>query len=106
MSLKWPNKDPDEVVDYSMDWSRFLNGATIGNATWFVDASDGVKTQFAPSGAVINGIQLVSATSTDTVTTARLGSGIHNRQYKITCQITESNGLVVERSVRLRVRNK
>lgn len=106
MSMKWPNKDPDEVLDYSIDWSRFLGNATILNYTWFVDDAEGVKTQLSDSGPLVNGIQLVSSTSTSTVTTAHFGSGVDNRQYKITCQIADTNGLVVERSVRLRVRNK
>jgi hypothetical protein len=106
MSMKWPNKDPDEVLDYSIDWSRFLGSATISDFTWYVDAADGTKTELTNSGPLVNGIQLVSSTSTNTVTTAYIGSGVDNRQYKFTCQITDSNGLVVERSVRLRVRNK
>lgn len=106
MSLKWPNKDPDETLDYSIDWSRFLGDATISSYTWFVDNADGVKTQLTAGGSLVNNIQLVSATNTDTVTTAYIGSGTNNVMYKFTCQITDSNGLVVERSVRLRVRNK
>lgn len=106
MSLKWPNKDPDETLDYSIDWSRFLGNATISSYTWFVDNADGVKTQLTAGGSLVNNIQLVSATNTDTVTTAYIGSGTNNVMYKFTCQITDSNGLVVERSVRLRVRNK
>ena len=106
MSMKWPNKDPDEVLDYSIDWSRFLGTATIADYTWFVEDADGVKTQLTPSGQLVNGIQLVSATSTNTVTTAYIGAGTNNVMYKFTCQINDSNGLVVERSVRLRVRNK
>lgn len=106
MSLKWPNKDPDETLDYSIDWSRFLGDATISSYTWFVDDADGVKTQLTAGGSLVNNIQLISATNTDTVTTAYIGSGTNNVMYKFTCQITDSNGLVVERSVRLRVRNK
>jgi len=33
MAYKWPDKDPDEVVDYSVDWSRFLGDDTISAAT-------------------------------------------------------------------------
>ena len=29
MAFKWPNKDPDEQLDYSIDWSRYLDTATI-----------------------------------------------------------------------------
>jgi hypothetical protein len=24
MSYKWPDKDKDELLDYNIDWSRFL----------------------------------------------------------------------------------
>ncbi len=106
MSLKWPNKDPDETLDYSIDWSRFLGSATIASFTWFVDAADGTKTQLTNAGSLVNGIQLVSSSNTNTVVTAHIGSGTNNILYKFTCRITDSNGLVVERSVRLRVRNK
>ena len=106
MSYKWPDKDKDEIVDYSVDWSRFLGSDTISSALWFIKDADGVKTQLTPSGPLVNGIQLISATSTNTVTTAYIGSGTNNVMYKFTCQISDSNGLVVERSVRLRVRNK
>ena len=39
MAYKWPNHDPDEVVDYSVDWSRFLGTDTIINdgVTWKVN---------------------------------------------------------------------
>src|SRR5210317_1910966 len=97
MSLKWPNKDPDEILDYSIDWSRFLGSATISSVTWYVDNADGVKTELIPSGQLVNGIQLISATNTNTVTTARLGSGTNNILYQFYCQITSSDGLVVER---------
>ena len=54
MSLKWPSKDPDETVDFSMDWSRYLNShATIDTVTWFVDNESGVKTQLN-TGSIIN----------------------------------------------------
>ena len=106
MSLKWPNKDPDETLDYSIDWSRFLGDATITSVTWFVDAADGTKTELSDSGPLVNGIQLVSSTNTNTVATANIGSGTDNVRYKFTCQITDSNGLVVERTVFLRVREK
>jgi len=106
MSLKWPNKDPDETLDYSIDWSRFLGSATISSFVWFVDDADGVKTQLTNGGSLVNGIQLVSSSNTNTVVTAHIGSGTDNVKYKFTCRITDSNGLVVERTVFLRVREK
>jgi len=106
MSLKWPNKDPDELTDYSIDWSRFITSATINSVTWYADDADGVKTELVPSGQLVQGIQLVSATNTSTVATARMGVGTNNVKYKIYCNITTSDGLIFERTVFLRVREK
>ena len=39
MSFKWPNKDPDETLDYSVDWSRFLGTATITTVVWAVKST-------------------------------------------------------------------
>jgi len=106
MSLKWPNKDPNELADYSIDWSRFITPATINSVTWSVDNADGVKTELVPSGQVVHGIQLVSATNTDSVATARMGLGTDNIKYRLYCTITTSDGLIFERTVFLRVREK
>lgn len=106
MALKWPDKDPDEVLDYSIDWSRFLGSATISSFTWFVDDANGVKTQLSNAGPLVNGIQLVSSTSTNTVVTANIGSGTDNTLYKFTCRITNSDNLTAERTIYLRVKEK
>ena len=66
MSFRWPNKDPDEQLDYSIDWSRFLGDSiTITGVQWSVDAADGTKTTIA-GGATVNGIQNVSQSHTNT----------------------------------------
>ena len=46
MSFRWPSKDPDETLDYSVDWSRFLDTAKINSVIWFVKSNTyNVKTQ-------------------------------------------------------------
>lgn len=105
MSYKWPDKDKDELLDYSIDWSRFLGTDTISAVTWFIDAADGTKTQVS-STDVVDGLQFIQGTYTNTVSTIRLGLGTNNKRYKITCKITTVGSLVYERSVLLRVREK
>lgn len=105
MSFRWPNKDPDEILDYSVDWSRWLNNATITDATWYVNDAAGVKTAL-PDGSVVNGIQNVSTTTSSTVATIYLGLGTNNTEYKFTCRITTSTGSVVERVARLRIKEQ
>lgn len=106
MSFKWPNKDPDEILDYSVDWSRWLNtGVTISAVSWFVDNASGVKTAFT-NGSVVNGLQNVSATNTNTVATINLALGTNNIEYKLYCRITDTSGSVAERVVKLRVKEQ
>jgi hypothetical protein len=105
MAYKWPDKDKDEIVDYSVDWSRFLNTDTISAVTWYITDSDGTKVEVDDADTV-NGLQFVSSTITSTVSTIRLSLGINNKRYTITCRITTAGGLQYERSVFLRVREK
>ena len=105
MSFRWPNKDPNEVLDYSVDWSRFLNGAAISSVTWYVDDASGVKTAIA-AGQVVNGIQNVAQTISNGVATINLGLGTNNVEYKFTCQITDNQGSIAERVIRLRIKEQ
>jgi len=105
MSYKWPDKDKDELLDYSIDWSRFLGDDTILSVVWYIDNADGTKVEVANS-QVVNGLQFVQGTNTDTVATIRLSLGTNNKRYKITCKINTAESLIYERSVFLRVREK
>lgn len=105
MSYKWPDKDKDEIVDYSVDWSRFLDDDTLSAAVWFIKDANGVKTQVNDSG-VVNGLQFVTGTLSGQVSTARFSLGTNNIRYTITCQITTGSGLQYERSIFLRVKEK
>lgn len=104
MSFKWPNKDPDETLDYSVDWTRWLNGATISAVSWFVDDADGVKTAISDA-QVVNGIQRVAITTANGITTIHLALGTVNTEYKFYCRITDSTGSVAERVIKLRVKD-
>jgi hypothetical protein len=106
MSYRWPNKDKDEQLDYSVDWSRWLgNGVSIVSVAWFVDNASGVKTSF-PNGGVVNGLQNVAATNTSTVATINLALGTNNVKYKIYCRITDSSGSIAERVVFLTIKEQ
>ena len=105
MSFRWPNKDPDETLDYSVDWSRWLNGATISSVVWSVDDSTGTKTAIT-SGSTVNGIQNISQTISGGVATINLGLGTANIEYKFYCSMSDSTGNVAERVIRLRVKEQ
>ena len=103
MALKWPNKDPDEQLDFSVDWSRYLDTDTISSVVWKIDDADGVKQTWAGT-TVINGLQHVSSSNSNTVATIQLGLGTANKNYNIYCQITTSAGVTTERKISLKVR--
>jgi hypothetical protein len=105
MSFRWPNKDPDEQLDYSIDWSRFLGTATITSVEWYVDDAAGVKT-IITAGNTVNSIQNVSQTHTNTVATINIGLGTNNVEYKFYCRMIDSTGSQAERVVKLRIKER
>jgi len=113
MSYKWPDKDTDELLDYSIDWSRFLSSstlagnATIGTVSWYIYDADGTKTLVSPS-QVVDGLQFVQGTKTATIATIRLSLGTNNKRYKIACSITTSvpDEQTYERSIFIRIKEK
>lgn len=103
MAFKWPNKDPDEQLDYSIDWSRYLDTATISSVVWKIDNAEGTKQTWTAT-TVVDGLQYVSASNNSTVATIQLGLGTANKNYNIYCQITTSSGVTTERKISLKVR--
>ena len=115
MSFRWPSKDPDETLDYSVDWSRFLDTAIITSVIWFVKSSlYNTKTRLnagqnltnASSNAVTDSIQNVSQTNTNTVATINISGGQNNVEYTFFCQMTDDTGSTAERSIKLRLKER
>ena len=114
MSYKWPSKDPDETLDYSVDWSRFLDTATISGVVWSVQTSEIGKTTLASgqtlttasSSAVTDSIQNVSQSNTTTVATINIAGGVLNREYTFTCRMTDSTASIAERTIKLVIRER
>ena len=106
MSLKWPAKDPDASLDYSVDWSRFLGSDTISSVQWYIDDANGVKTAVTASDTV-NGLTFVSQSNTTTVALAVFSGGTNNTSYTVTCAITYgASNYVDERKIKLPIREK
>tara|TARA_R100001460_G_scaffold25386_1_gene51034 strand:+ start:848 stop:1192 length:345 start_codon:yes stop_codon:yes gene_type:complete len=114
MSFRWPTKDKDETLDYSVDWSRFLESATISSVQWHVKTDEIGKTAIAAgetltvasSSAVTDNIQNVSQSNTTTVATINIAGGVNNREYTFTCTMTDSTASVAERTIKLKIKEK
>jgi hypothetical protein len=91
----WPDKDPDEVLDYAIDWSPRLvqpNGMTdqIDTSTWIL-----------PSG-----ITQTSASISGQLAVVWLSGGSLGDTYTITNRIVTVGGRTMDQSVRLRIKAK
>ena len=96
--LRWPFKDPDEVLDYRIDWLGTssdpgpLYGLTdaIANSLWVVPA----------------GISSETETNDDGSTTIWLSGGTVGDTYEILNRITTDDGRVFDQTVKLSIKTK
>ena len=96
MTQKWDPKDPDEILDYEINWSapdgaRLSPGDTIVTSTWPV----------IPAGITKN-----SDSHTTTSSTIWLSGGTIGATYELTCRITTAGGRTHDQSVKLQVKAK
>ena len=82
-------KDPDEVLDYTIDWAAAIPSDTIASSTWVVPAG---ITQASPSPSY-----------TTTATTIWLSGGTAGTVYDVVNRITTSGGRTLERALQIRV---
>lgn len=90
MALDWPFKDPDEVLDYQIDWTTRLDGDTIATSTWIV----------------ADGITKDSDSNTTTATTIWLSGGTIGDRYELTNRITTAGGRTMDQTVRIKIKAK
>jgi hypothetical protein len=84
-------KDPDAVLDYTIDWSAWLGPDTLAG----VDVT--------PSS---DEITVDSTSFTDTTATAIISGGEDGTDYEIVFQITTAAALVDDRTITLLVRQR
>lgn len=88
----WPAKDPNEVLDYMLDWNDVLvDGETISTSTFILASGD------VTLGAVGNAAG---------ITTQWISGGTEGTVSVITNRIATSAARTYDQSVRLRVRTK
>lgn len=85
MTLSWPTKDPDAVLDYEIDWSTWLGSDTISTSAWTVPA----------------GLTKDSDTNTTTTATIWLSGGTAGEVYELTNHIVTAGGREQDQTVQL-----
>ncbi len=85
-----PAKDPDAVLDYTIDWGQWLNSDAIATSEWTVPA----------------GIIAGAESKTDTTTTIWLAGGTSGETYAIENRITTVAGRVQDQPFKITIREK
>lgn len=108
-----PTKDPDEILDYSVDWDRtspdginpgaagtgrLADGETILTSEWDVELKDDDLSPLEEADTP------PSKTTTSTTIWLRHGS-VPNR-YEVTNHITTSQGRALDKSFDIKIREK
>lgn len=90
MSLSWPYKDPDEILDYNLNWLDRLAGDTITGSTWIV-----------PTGLVED-----SSSFQDTSTEIWLSGGVLGEKYGVQNRVTTAGGRTFDQTVTLLIKTR
>ena len=89
MALKWPTKDTDEVLDYTVDWTDRLAGDIISTSIFYIDGSpDDLIEMFD--------------TFDDSTTTIWVSGGTDGITYNVLNRITTTGGRTYDQTVRLK----
>lgn len=93
--LSWPPKDPNDVLDYSLDWHlRLVEGDAISASLWFTDSAS------SP------GLEMDSDSFDGNSATVWLSGGLAGTTYIVTNRVTTTDGRVMDQSVKLKVKQK
>lgn len=84
---RWPNKDPDDILDYGVDWSARLSGDTLAASDWIVP----------------DGITEDSASFSASSATIWLSGGTAGQSYAITNRVTTAAGRQFDATVTIQV---
>jgi len=83
-------KDPHAVLDYTIDWTRWLAGDQIAASEWLV-----------PSG-----LTKLADSKTATLATVWLSGGTAGESYAVTNRITTTGGRTEDRSFNIRAEER
>jgi hypothetical protein len=94
--LELAPKDPDEELDYALDWApRLQSGEDIADSDWVYDALPGE-----------NHVTLENDGFEDTLAKFWLRKGVEGRSYLFTNRITTSGGTKMDQTVRVLIQKR
>jgi hypothetical protein len=84
-------KDPEAILNYTIDWSQWLGSDTIQTSTW---------------PTITAGITMASSSNSTTTATIKVSGGTDGSDYDLTNRIVTAGGLTDERTIRIQVRQQ
>ena len=91
MALKLPSRDPDEVLDYVVDWSARLSADTISTSSFAID-----------SGVAVIGV----TSATTTTTTVWLSGGVAGEITQVRARIVTAGGRTMDQTLTQKINNR
>jgi len=83
-------KDPNAVLDYSIDWTRWLAGDQIATSVWLV----------------ATGLTKVADSRAGSLATVWLSGGTAGQSYTVTNRITTAGGRTEDRSFVMKIEER
>lgn len=84
-------KDPSALLDYRINWARWLGTDTISSSAWAIDGDD---------------LLSVEDSYTDTAATIWLSGGTLGTKYTVTNHIATDGGRIDERSIYITIKEQ
>lgn len=89
MALKWPAKDPDELLDYKVDWAKRLGTDSIASSSWPNPPAN---------------ISILTDSHQAKATVIWISGGTAGQTYTFTNRITTTSGRIMDQSIDLPVK--
>ncbi len=89
--LTWPSKDPNEVLDYQLDWTPRLAGDTIVTSTWLVTGAQ---------------LLIANQSNTTSISTVWLSGGRELQTYQCLNRIVTAAGRTMDETVSIAIQQR
>lgn len=91
-------KDPDEVIDYAVNFfDRWVSGDAIDSVAWTIPSPLTNEDQPAPT---------VDLAAGQVICPVFVGGGVHGKNYELRCRVVTTGGRTLDQTITLEVRNR
>lgn len=93
MTITFPYKDPNEYLDYTLDWTaRVTTDDAITSSTWMTPTS--------------GGLTIASTSNASWTTTVWLSNGTIGITYQLTNRISTVFGRVMDQTCKIKIKSR